>query len=119
MLLLIKIVAGVLLPAGAAITFNVLQLVVDSHETGTAAAVGASAYDVAVGCAFALFGLGIAARDALIGRAVVTISVVLIVVILLVEIAGPLAFDFVRFEGIMAMNVVSMAALAFGVWITD
>ncbi len=119
MLLVLKIIGGVLIPSLGAIIFNMLQLVVDANESGDVMQVGASSYDVAIGCTLALFGIGVGATDSSTSRMLVTTAVILLLATVAVEIVGPIFFELPRLRGIVTMDALSMMILALGIWITD
>ena len=113
--LLLRIVAGVLIPSSATIIFNILNFFVENHHTSPLPKPNESVFDVAVGCTFALFGVGIATRERNRGEGLIVASVLLMLAIIGVEILAPVFLQLPKSWAVLAMDGAAILALSWGI----
>jgi hypothetical protein len=111
----LRIIAGVLIPSAATIIFNLLNLLVDKNPGGTTPELPASVFDVAVGCTFALFGIGIATRDRHISNVLIISSVALIMATIAIEILVPAFLHLNKIGAVLTMNGIAVLVLSWGI----
>jgi hypothetical protein len=75
-------------------------------------------FEVAVGCTFALFGIGIGAEERNQGERLIIISVLLMLAIIGVEILVPVFLGWHKFYSVLIMDTVAILALSWGIFET-
>ncbi|MGE0258233.1 MAG: hypothetical protein AB7H71_03545 [Alphaproteobacteria bacterium] len=113
--LVLRIVAGVLVPSFATIIFNILSFFVENYHTSPLPRPNETVFEVAVGCTFALFGIGIGAEERNRGERLIIVSVLLMLTIIGVEILAPLFLQWPKFYSVLIMDTLAILALSWGI----
>ena len=117
--LVLRIVAGVLVPSFATIIFNILNFFVENYHASPLPRPNETVFEVAVGCTFALFGIGIGAEERNRGERLIIISVLLMLAIIGVEILAPIFLRWHKFYSILVMDTTAILALSWGIFETN
>jgi hypothetical protein len=112
---ILRIVAGGLIPSFAIIIFNTLNHVFDHLGQTPMPPLPESAYDISVGCAFTIFGLCVSAKDHRKANTIIVMFVLLLLSIMLVEMIMP-TFEFIsKMHGIEITNFVAFWVLCYAI----
>ena len=116
----LKITAGALIPAFATIVFNFLNVIAESVEKGgPLPEVGASIFDVAVGCIFAIIGICVTCSNQSKILRMVVVCVGLILVTLFADMVLPVFYHFNKYNMVIVADFFALLALSWSIWIAE
>jgi hypothetical protein len=114
----LKITAGVLIPAFATVVFNFFNSIVDGAEKmGKLPDPPASTFDIAVGCIFAMIGICVTCSDLTKTLRMVVVCVVLILITMFVDLVLPAFYHANKYYMVAVADLLALTALSWSIWI--
>lgn len=109
----LKILSGGLIPSAAIIIFNILNHVFDHLGEKALPDLPESAFDISVGCAFTIFGIGVSAKEHAKSNETLVLFAILLLIIIVVELIMPTFKFLAKFDAVLLINFVSFASLCY------
>lgn len=115
----IRIAGGALIPSFATIIFNSLNYIFDNYRKATPSEMSPATFDIAVGCAFAIFGICITSQNHVVVNKLQILLMVLIFLIIGGEMLIPAFFGVSKIAMITIVDIAAFVGLCWAIAVGD